>query len=605
VSAKYKFSIVVPTFNRRDVVQQSIASIAAAEMPWPCEIIVVVDGSTDGTTEALAALELSLPLRVIEQANAGAARARNRGALASKGDYLLFLDDDMIADPRLLVEHARTLDDGADAVVGDMPLHPGSPPTLLTRGVAAWADERRSRLTAAPDRLTIADFLTGQLSVRAGLFATVGGFDEALTAGGSFGGEDTDFVFRLMQHTSQVKYNGAAISYQRYLTQPGQNLQNWWDSGRADAMLSRKHRAIGQTLWDQNNGGGLLARLARRASALSPANQERLRAGILRRVAAGHADRATSWLYTRMREVAYWSGARSGGGIVRRHHQGVRILAYHAVDWVDDPVLGRYTVRPDMFEKHIDALRANGFTFVDTDQLLASLDSGVPLADRSVLLTFDDGYESLLQHAAPVLARHVIPAVVCMVTGQLGGDNVWEGADRGTSLSLLDADQLRILRRAGWEIAAHTHRHAHLTALGAADLAAEMAAPRAELVATGFPPPRVVAYPYGEHDLRVRRFARRAGYRVGLATGVGREVDRFGLPRVEVHSDTDADQLLGLLTAPGGPTPPKFGRSQAAALVRLALDRLETRRGRPAPSAAEPSLVGAPHPSEDIEGRVA
>jgi glycosyltransferase involved in cell wall biosynthesis/peptidoglycan/xylan/chitin deacetylase (PgdA/CDA1 family) len=589
VSAKCKFSIVMPTYNRRDVVRESIASIAAAEMPWPCELVVVVDGSTDGTAEALAALDLPLPLRVIEQANTGAAGARNRGAVAAKGEYLLFLDDDMTVDPMLLVEHARTLDAGADAVVGDMPLHPDSPPTLLTRGVAAWADERRSRLRAAPDRITIADFLTGQLSVRAALFATVGGFDEALTAGGSFGGEDTDFVFRLMQHTTRVKYNGDAVSHQRYVTQPGQNLKNWRDAGRADAMLSRKHRTLGATLWEQNNGGGILARLARGVATLSPATQDKLRAGILRRVSAGRTDRATSWLYTRMREVAYWSGARSGGGIVRRHHQGVRILAYHAVDWVDDPVLGRYTVRPDMFEEHIDALRANGFTFVDVDQLLASLDRGTPLADRSVLLTFDDGYESLLRHVAPVLARHSIPAVVCVVTSQLGGDNVWEGADRGASLSLLDADQLRVLRRAGWEIAAHTHQHAHLTALGAAELAAEMAYPRAELVATGFPDPRLVAYPYGEHDLRVRRFARQAGYLVGLATGMGRAVDRFGLPRVEVHSDTGAEQLLGLLTEPGTPAPPRFGRAQVAAVVRLALDGLERRRARPMTSPVEPA----------------
>ena len=353
MSRKCKFSIVMPTYNRRELVRRSIAAIAAAEQPWPCELIVVVDGSTDGTAEALSTLELPLPVRVVEQANAGAARARNRGAAEAEGEFLLFLDDDMTADRRLLVEHARTLDAGADAVVGDIPLHPDSPSTLLTRGVADWADERRSRLRAAPGRLTPADFLTGQLSVRSTLFADVGGFDEALTAGGSFGGEDTDFVFRLLQRTSRVEYNSAAISYQRYLTEPAQNLRQWWESGRADAMLSRKHRALGAILWDQHRGSTMMGRVARRLSVLSPALQDRLRAGVVRRVSAGHTDAVISWTYTQIREVAYWSGTRAGGGIVRRQHHGVRNIARPADDRPDDsrartaPRVGAHGARDD------------------------------------------------------------------------------------------------------------------------------------------------------------------------------------------------------------------------------------------------------------------
>jgi glycosyltransferase involved in cell wall biosynthesis/peptidoglycan/xylan/chitin deacetylase (PgdA/CDA1 family) len=602
VSHEYKFSIVVPTYNRREVVQQSLATIAAAEMPWPCELIVVDDGSTDGTGEALSALRLELPLRVVQQANAGAARARNRGAAQARGEFLLFLDDDMAIDPRLLVEHARSLDSGADAVVGDIPLHPDSPPTLLTKGVAAWADKRRSRLQAAQGRLTTADFLTGQLSVRTALFTDIGGFDEALTAGGSFGGEDTDFVFRLMQHTSRVRYNGAAVSYQRYLTRPEQNLRQWWEAGRADAMLSRKHSTLGGVLWDQHRGSTVMGRVTRRLSAINPTIQERLRAAIARRASSGHTDPATAWAYTRMRDVAYWSGARAGGGIVRRHHQGVRILAYHAIDRVDDPLPGRYAVRPDTFEQHVEALRANGFTFVDTDQLVASLNGGAALPDRSVLLTFDDGYESLLWHAAPVLARHSIPAVVCVVTSQLNGDNAWEGAARGATLPLLNAEQLRTLSRSGWEIAAHSHRHAHLTTLRAADLAAEMASPRAELVAAGLPEPRLIAYPYGEHDLRVRRFAQRAGYRAGLAMQgrAGSAVDRFALPRLEVRSDTDADRLLALLAEPATPACSRSRLNRAAMVLRLAMDGLDRPWVRPAAARA-----GAARSSDTGNGRAA
>ena len=106
------------------------------------EVIVVVDGSTDGTTEALRQLTTSFPLTVLEQPNRGRAAAVNHGAKVARGELLLILDDDMEADPRLLAEHDRSHREGADVVLGHIPLHPDSPESFLCPGVAAWADRR-------------------------------------------------------------------------------------------------------------------------------------------------------------------------------------------------------------------------------------------------------------------------------------------------------------------------------------------------------------------------------------------------------------------------------------------------------------------------------
>ena len=103
-----RFSVVIPTYQRRDVVVSSVRALAGQEGAPPFEVVVVVDGSDDGSAEVLRALETPFPLSVVGQPNAGRPAACNRGASAAVGELLLFLDDDMEAHPCLLAEHERS-----------------------------------------------------------------------------------------------------------------------------------------------------------------------------------------------------------------------------------------------------------------------------------------------------------------------------------------------------------------------------------------------------------------------------------------------------------------------------------------------------------------
>lgn len=85
-----KFSVIIPTYNRREHLTACLASVSA-QRRRPDEVIVVDDGSTDGTVETLTDIE---GVSVIRQLNAGPGVARNRGAAAANGDYLVFLDSD-------------------------------------------------------------------------------------------------------------------------------------------------------------------------------------------------------------------------------------------------------------------------------------------------------------------------------------------------------------------------------------------------------------------------------------------------------------------------------------------------------------------------------
>lgn len=87
-----RVSIVLPTYNRLDLLQQALASIRAQTYP-DYEIIVVDDGSTDGTRAWMEA-HPNDALVYLRQANAGVSTARNAGIQAARGELLAFLDDD-------------------------------------------------------------------------------------------------------------------------------------------------------------------------------------------------------------------------------------------------------------------------------------------------------------------------------------------------------------------------------------------------------------------------------------------------------------------------------------------------------------------------------
>jgi glycosyltransferase involved in cell wall biosynthesis len=181
------FSIVIPTFQRRKSVCDAVRALSAQDYDGAIELIVVVDGSTDGTAEALRKLACPFRLLVVEQTNCGAAAARNRGAAEATGEIILFLDDDMLAQPDLVAQHARMYREGAQSVIGDFPTDGWSPAGFLTDSLVEQAHWERD---GGP--LTPFDVFTGQLSVRRSIFEELEGFDASFTADGTYGNEDLD-----------------------------------------------------------------------------------------------------------------------------------------------------------------------------------------------------------------------------------------------------------------------------------------------------------------------------------------------------------------------------------------------------------------------------
>jgi peptidoglycan/xylan/chitin deacetylase (PgdA/CDA1 family) len=246
------------------------------------------------------------------------------------------------------------------------------------------------------------------------------------------------------------------------------------------------------------------------------------------------------------------------------------VLAYHSID---DHCADPYTVRTTSFRNQITALSDCGFDFLDASTLLDVIAGRTRVSRPSVLVTFDDGYVSVADNAAPVLHEHGIPAVVFAVTDQIAGTNLWDHQHGAAKKPLLDAGQLASLSNAGWAIGSHTRSHRHLRLLPRDELADELRGPLSDLADAGLPRARLLAYPFGEHDIRVRAAAAAAGYSAAFALGGGRiatgDRRRFMLPRLEVGAPMTAGRLVRRLQGPARTSAPGQAKREVGGVLRL------------------------------------
>lgn len=208
----------------------------------------------------------------------------------------------------------------------------------------------------------------------------------------------------------------------------------------------------------------------------------------------------------------------------------VPIFTFHALDSGRD--LNAFL--PERFEAAMHDLARSGWTSMELSDLVARVREGLPLPPRRFALTFDDGYESVHEHALPVLRRLNLRATLFLSVGRQP-----EGGSRLPSLSgrrMLSWAQVEELCSEGVELGAHGCRHVPLTGLGEDEVGDELATctrvieARTGVVARGF------SYPFGRFDGTVVEQVQRAGfdYAVSDRMGeVGPRSDRFTLERVE------------------------------------------------------------------------
>lgn len=217
----------------------------------------------------------------------------------------------------------------------------------------------------------------------------------------------------------------------------------------------------------------------------------------------------------------------------------VLVLCYHAVS---DRWPAALSVRPAAFGRQLGLLARAGYVGTTFTRALTE-----PPAPRTVAVTFDDAYRSVLTLGAPLLRARGWPATVFAPTDHVGSERpmAWTGIDRwaGTEhereLVPLSWSELRGLASEGWEVGSHTRSHPRLTQLADAQLADELSGSREAVEARMDTLCRSLAYPYGDVDARVVAAAAASGYSTAAALPAGWHPPRqLEYPRVGVwHGD--------------------------------------------------------------------
>ncbi|ABB58111.1 Glycosyltransferase, GT2 family [Synechococcus elongatus PCC 6311] len=235
------FSVVIPTYNRRPILEKCLRALEQQQISAETaiagyEVVVVDDGSTDGTVDWLKAQASEFPhVRLFEQDHQGPARARNLGVQQAQGDTIIFIDSDLVVTPPFLQAHATGLEKGRQRLGSDR---------CFTYG-AVINTCNFDNPTAEPFKVTDfsnAYFATGNVAIARHWLETAGLFDTAFQL---YGWEDLELGVRLKNLGLKLIRCPEAVGYHWHppfsLEQIPKLIDQESQRGRMGVLFYQKH----------------------------------------------------------------------------------------------------------------------------------------------------------------------------------------------------------------------------------------------------------------------------------------------------------------------------------------------------------------------------
>jgi peptidoglycan/xylan/chitin deacetylase (PgdA/CDA1 family) len=209
------------------------------------------------------------------------------------------------------------------------------------------------------------------------------------------------------------------------------------------------------------------------------------------------------------------------------------ILTFHAIEDRRSVI----SFPREVFERGLGKLHKKGYRTIDLTTVIELLRQKGPFPDRSFVITFDDGYQSVYKDAFPVLRRYEMTAAVFLTVGGKGDE---AAKDRLPSLEgrpMLTWQEIREMQRAGMQFGAHTCTHPDLARLPFEQAISEIIDSKEIIEKALDVPIASFSYPFGRYDHRIHQFVQ--GHFDGACSDqlglVHLQSDPYALERIETY----------------------------------------------------------------------
>ncbi len=252
-------SAILCTYDNADRLAPALESLCRQTLPPEAfEVVLIDDGSSDGTRELARTFGCRLPLRYSRERHAGLASARNHGIFLARGAIILFLDDDDVAHPGLLEAHCeahRRYPELSSGVLGFTEIDPA----IASDPLMHFATTVGGSLLAYPelrdgDILDFRYFRAGRASCKRAFLVQHGVFNPLFRDGCG----DLELAYRLARRGFQIVYDAAARSTMTRCFGYDEFCARLHREGRSNFFVSRLHKTAAIREWTQVRGAEAL-----------------------------------------------------------------------------------------------------------------------------------------------------------------------------------------------------------------------------------------------------------------------------------------------------------------------------------------------------------
>ncbi|MFN8457926.1 MAG: polysaccharide deacetylase family protein [Anaerolineae bacterium] len=223
--------------------------------------------------------------------------------------------------------------------------------------------------------------------------------------------------------------------------------------------------------------------------------------------------------------------------------QHVPILMYHYLSAPPadaDAIRRDLSTSPEQFEEHLAYLRQAGYHTISLEQLAYAIKGVIQLPNKSIIITFDDGYRDHYENAFPILKKNGFTATFFIFTQPIDTNNV----------DYLSWDMVKEMHRAGMEFGSHSYRHLDMRQRDVDFLVYEIVGSSEAIEQRIGEPVRFFSYPSGRYDDMVIKVLDSAKFWGAVTTQWGATEsleNRFELPRIRIRGNDTAEDLANKL----------------------------------------------------------